>query len=374
MSSGIKDYYAILGVERDATAEEIKKAFRLKARECHPDVCATEDGEERFKEVNEAYEVLSDPNKRDVYDRFGTADPRASQYGGFDGVPYEDIFGMGMEDVFSMFFGTSTRSARRVRREGRDLSAQVVITLEEAAAGAEKELDLTRVATCEKCDGKGGDEVSVTACPDCQGTGQRTVVRQTFLGQMRTVAPCDACGQTGEAVSNGCDVCGGTGRAPKRERVGISVPAGIQDGASIRIPGAGEAGIRGSQGGDLIVGVRVAPHERVFREGDDLHVQVRIPLTTAALGGTVRFHGLVFEEEAKVAAGTQPGDFIRIKGRGMPKARGNGAGDLIAHVAVDVPKKLSKAEKQLLEKLDEKLGPGEKPVSVDRLRDWLGHR
>lgn len=375
MTQSIKDFYGVLGVEKDASADEIKKAFRAKARECHPDVCESDDGEERFKAVNEAYEVLSDPRKREVYDRFGTADPRAAGMGGFDGVPFEDIFGMGMEDVFGMFFGGGMGRGSRgpAPREGRDLAARMTVTLEEAATGVEKELEIGRDAPCDACDATGGSDGTVTKCPDCGGSGRRTVTRQTMLGAMRSVTPCAKCSETGEVVENACGECGGSGRRARRERVSVTVPAGIQDGMAVRVGGFGEAGVRGADGGDLIVTVRVAPHDRLFREGDDLHAQVRVPFATAAIGGKVRFAGLMFEEEVEVPSGTQYGDVLRIKGRGMPRVRGN-AGDLYVHVAVDVPKRLKREERELVERLGRLRGDGEKPALVDRISDWLGRR
>jgi molecular chaperone DnaJ len=376
VSQSIKDYYSILGVSKGASQEEIKKAFRVKARECHPDVCDDEDGEERFKAINEAYEVLSDPRKREVYDQFGTADPRAAGVGGFDGVPFEDIFGMGMEDVFSMFFGGVAGGVGRrgrPRRDGRDLAMQIALTLEEVATGVEKEVEIRRDAPCPECDASGGKDANVTSCPDCGGSGRKTVTRQTMLGAMRTVAPCERCGETGEVVENACAVCNGSGRAPTRETVEIEIPAGVQDGARLRIQDRGEAGLRGAASGSLLVTVRVQPHERIFRDGDDLHVQVRVPMTVAALGGDVRFAGLMYEETVSVPAGSQHGEVVRIKGRGMPKTRGKGTGDLYVHVAVDVPKP-SRKERALLEELREKRQDGEEPASVDRLGDWLGHR
>ncbi|GAB4274931.1 MAG: molecular chaperone DnaJ [Coriobacteriia bacterium] len=374
MPHGIKDYYAILGVSRSATQEEIKKAFRLKARECHPDVCEDADSEERFKEINEAYEVLSDPKKREVYDRFGTTEPGRG-YSGFDSVPFEDIFGMGMEDVFSMFFGTGFGGRTgRVSKDGRDVQVRLLIDLEEAATGVTKEIEFDRVAPCPECDGSGGRNASVRACPQCGGTGRQTVVRPTLFGAMQSVGPCPACGQTGEVVADPCAACGGEGRARMREKVSVEVPAGALDGMSLRVKGKGEAGIRGAASGDLLVDVRIRPHERIFREGDDLHMQVRIPLAIAVLGGKVRFQGLAYEEEVEVPPGTQHGDVLKVKGRGMPRAGRGGAGDLFVHVAVDIPRRLSKKEKDLMREFAEHRGDGRGPAVVDRVRDWLGRR
>jgi molecular chaperone DnaJ len=373
MSSGIKDYYEILGVEKGCSQEEIRRAFRAKARECHPDVCPDGDGEERFKQVNEAYEVLSDPRKREVYDRFGTADPRVARAGGFGDVPFEDIFGMGMEDVFSMFFGGAAGGRRQVRLHGRDMSASVTVTLEEVATGVEKELEYTRDAPCEACSSRGTVDGSVVTCPDCQGTGRKRVVRQTFLGSMQTVTACERCGAVGQVVDKPCKDCGGNGRLRRRERTSVSVPAGARDGSSVAKPGLGEAGLRGAPAGDLVVGVRVAQHEFLLRDGADLHVRVRIPFVRAALGGGVSVQGLYQgEEEVKVPAGTQSGDTVRVKNRGLPRASGGGYGSLHVHFVVETPEKLDREQRRLLEEYERTLGDDE--VRRDRVREWLQDR
>ncbi len=372
MSSGIKDYYQLLDVEKGCSEEDIRRAFRGKARECHPDVCPDGDGEERFKQINEAYEVLSDPRKREVYDRFGTTDPRVGRSGGFGDVPFEDIFGMGMEDVFSMFFGGGG-GRRQVRLHGRDMTASVTVTLEEVATGVEKELEYTREAPCAACESKGTVDGSVVTCPDCQGAGRRRVVRQTVLGSMQTVTACERCGSLGQVVDKPCRECGGTGRLRMRERVSITVPPGVRDGAPIALGGRGEAGLRGAQAGDLVVGVRVAQHEHLLRDGADLHVRIRIPFVRAALGGAVRVQGLYQgEEEVEVPAGTQSGDTVRIKNRGLPRASGGGYGSLHVHVVVETPEKLSGEQKRLLEEYERTLG--DDPVRRDRVREWLGDR
>ncbi len=384
MSSSIKDYYAILGVEKGCSQEQVKRAFRKKARECHPDVNSDHDSEERFKKVNEAYEVLSDPRKREVYDRFGTADPRAGGFGGggfggggFEGVPFEDIFGMGMDDVFSMFFGGVAGGGGRrgtARSEGRDMTTQVTVTLEEVATGTTKTVEYTRDAPCEECDGRGTVDGSVETCPDCGGGGRVRQVRNTFLGAMQTVTTCGRCGGAGQAVTDPCGACGGDGRTRRRETAEVEVQEGVRDGATVRVPGKGEAGLRGAGAGDLVVGVRVAPHEYLFRDKDDLHVQVRVSALTAMLGGTLEVEGLYEGTEAlQVPAGTQHGDTVRIKKRGLPRTGRGGHGDLIVHLAVETPERLSRKEKKLLEELRDSVGE-ERVVERDPVRRWLGDR
>ena len=372
MVSGTSDFYTLLGVGRDASADEIKRAYRSKAREHHPDISDDHDAEERFKAVNEAYEVLSDPEKRDMYDRFGSADPRAA---GFD-----DPFGggVGAEDIFSMFFGGGFggRPAAPPTR-GRDMGAQVVVTLEEAATGVDKEIAYTRDATCPGCAGTGAAEGgSVVTCPDCGGSGQRVTTRQTFIGNMRTAAPCGRCSATGVTVDHPCPACGGSGRAASRESVTVHVPSGIEDGMTIRIEDRGEAGMRGDDPGDLLVSVRIAPHATLHRQGDDLHMRVAVPVTRAMLGGEVEVPGLHGVEKVEVPTGSHAGDTVKVKGRGMPRGDGRtglfskSAGDLYVHLDIEVPHKLSRDQKRLVEELQDSLGVSD-GLEAERLSDWL---
>jgi len=362
------DYYNVLGVGRDATAEEIKKAFRRKARETHPDVSDGENAEEQFKQLNEAYEVLSDPERRSTYDRFGTADPRAGGFNG--GADFGDFFGI--DDIFSAFFGGAQQTAR-VRLEGRDMRAQMVITLEEAASGVERDINVTRIGPCEMCDATGAAEGgSVTTCPTCHGTGQQRTARRTILGTMESMSPCQRCGATGSVVEPPCPTCHGDGRARTSESVTVPVPAGIADGATLRVPGKGEAGVRGARAGDLLVTVRVAAHEYLHREGDDLHAMASINIAQASLGDTIRVPALFGEEDVSFAAGVQSGETVRLRGKGMPRIRG-GEGDLIVHLRVDTPKKLNKKQRELLRQLGESFGTGSgAPTPLERLKDWLG--
>lgn len=371
MPSGTKDYYEILGVAKDASEADIKKAFRRRARETHPDVNQEPDAEEQFKAVNEAYDVLSDTDKRRMYDTYGTADPRAAGAGVGD---MGDIFaGFGMEDLFSVFFGGGAGfGGHRVRMEGRDIVAGVQVTLEEAAAGVEKEVVLNRLVPCEECGATGstgGD--GVVACTACGGSGQRQNVRRTFLGTMTTSAPCEECGGTGQVIANPCPECQGQGRVPDREHVVVQVPAGIMDGQQLRLRGMGEAGIRGAAAGDLIVTVRVRPHEYLHREGDDLHCRATVSIAQAALGADLTVCGIGEDNEVAVPAGAQHGETVRLRGKGMPRLRSNGRGDLIVHLAVDVPRKLTKRQRELLEELGETLGDPERRSPMQKLRDWL---
>lgn len=366
-----RDYYEVLGVSRDAAADEIKKAFRARARDVHPDTSDHENAEELFKELNEAYEVLSDPEKRANYDRYGTASPAGFPGGG--GYGYGDPFGGGMGDLFSVIFdGVMNQGRGGVRTEGRDMSAQVVITLEEAAAGVTKQVRYSREATCATCGGSGAAEGgSAKTCPTCSGTGQVVTARRTMLGTFQSVHPCERCGATGTIVDPPCPTCGGDGRAAVQEEVSFDIPAGVADGQRIRVPGKGEAGLRGAAGGDLIVTVRVKPHEYLHREGDDLHARANVPMTVAALGGEIEVPGLFGPVPVKIAAAAANGDTVVARGAGMPNARG-GHGDLVVHVNVVVPRKLTKEQRKLLQELADSMGDTTSHSPLDRVRDWLG--
>lgn len=381
MPAGTRDYYEVLGVARTASADEIKKAFRRKARELHPDVNSAADAEDRFKEVNEAYDVLSDPSKKDQYDRFGSVGrPGGGAPGGYPYVDLNDLFGgaasggFSMEDLFGAFFSGVSGQGHNVRLEGRDMAMSLTVTLEEAAQGVEKEIVLDRLAPCDVCGGTGAKpDTSVTTCPDCRGTGQKVTMRKTFLGTMQTAAPCERCSATGQVVEEPCEECQGSGRVPDRQHVNVSVPAGIHDGQQIRLRGLGEAGIRGAAAGDLIVRIRVAGHDYIHREGNDLHCKATVSITQAALGVDLKVCGLLEDNEVHVPAGTQHGDTVRLKGRGMPRPGGGGRGDLIVHLGVEVPSKLTKKQRELLTELAAEFGDETRAHknALDKLRDWL---
>lgn len=366
------DYYELLGVPREASAEEIKKAFRRKARETHPDVNDGHGTEETFKRINEAYEVLSDPEKRERYDRFGTADPRA-------GAGYGPDFGgdfIDMNDLFSVFFGgAGGRAAGRVNLEGRDVRAQVAITLEAAAAGGQRDVTISHPMTCGTCDGGGAAEGGTAqACPACGGTGQKRTQRRTILGVMETQTPCDRCGTTGVVIDRPCPACAGQGRVNGTETIRVTVPAGALDGYTLRVPGKGEAGVRRARPGDLLVTVRVLPHEFLHREGNDLHAMAVINIAQAALGGEIVVPGLGEDVSVPFRGGVHAGDTVRIRGRGMPRMDG-GAGDFIVHLDVVVPKRLTKRQKELLAELGESFGTGHtgnERTPLSKLKDWLG--
>lgn len=375
MPPSTQDYYALLGVEKGATPEEIKRAFRRKARELHPDVNSASDAEDRFKEVNEAYDVLSDPAKREQYDRFGRVGGPAG--GGYQYADIGDLFGGGaglnMEDLFSAFFG-GVRGGRSVRLEGRDMAMPIGITLQEAATGVDKEIYLNRLATCDVCGGTGSlDRSAAETCRDCGGSGQRVQQRSTFLGTIQTAVPCESCSGTGHVVTNPCEECEGSGRVPDRQQVTVSIPAGIRDGQQVRVRGMGEAGIRGAASGDLLVQVRVQEDDYLHREGDDLHCRATVSIAQAALGVDLPLHGILEDTEVHVPAGSQMNDSIRIKGLGMPRLNSGTRGDLYVHVAVEVPTKLTKRQRELLEEFAKETGEAtaEHRSPVQMLKDWL---
>lgn len=372
-----RDYYEVLGVERDADARTIKRAFLKKAREVHPDVSDDPDAEMKFKEVNEAYSVLSDEQKRANYDRFGTADGM----GGSGYVDFSDIFGgMGMDDIFSSFFGGGAaggHAGRQQRRQGRDMAISLSVTLEEAAQGCTKTISYDRLAPCEDCHGTGLSEgAKEEPCKRCHGTGYVTQVQRSIFGQVQSSAPCPDCHGEGTVIDHPCDMCDGQGRTPTHEKLDIKVPAGISSGRQLRVSGYGEAGYRGAPAGDLIVSVEVERHDRFERHGDDLYLDLSVSMVQAALGCTVEVDGIMPDERVSVhvPAGSQPGALVTVEGRGMPRIGGGGArGRLVARVKVVVPTELSTEARQALERYEEAVGEDfERKRSVgDRIRDAI---
>jgi molecular chaperone DnaJ len=342
-----RDYYEVLGVPREATDAEIKRAFRTLARELHPDVSSEPDAERRFREVAEAFEVLSDPDRRATYDRFGHAGLRT---GGFR--PYAD-FGS-IADVFSVFFGedllggtTRARSAR-----GGDVQAIVEIELEEAFTGTTLGVPLEVAVACERCGASGAEPGTGTrTCPTCGGAGAVRRVSQNVFGQFVQQRTCPECGGAGERLEAPCTQCSGEGRHVEHRRLEVEIPTGIQDGQRIRVRGEGHAGYQGAEAGNAFVVVRVRPDPRFVRDGDDLHAAVRIPMTDAALGATVTVPTFAGDAELEVPAGTQPGSVRVLRGQGMPALRSSRHGDLHVRVDVAIPARLSDEQRRALEEL-----------------------
>lgn len=346
-----RDYYDVLCLDRDADPEAIKRAYRRLALECHPDRNPHDRrAEERFKEVSEAYQVLSDPEKRDLYDRYGHAGLSRSGYAGFSGMEdifshFEDVFG----DFFGFGFGGRRGSGRRAApRQGRDVRKLVHLTLREAAFGTTKTVRMGRSVRCGDCGGSGARAgTSATPCGTCRGRGQVVHSRGAFV----LTTTCGDCGGGGAVIGEPCPACRGEGQRIEERDLEVRFPAGIDDGVSIRIAGQGEPGASGGPPGNLLVTVRIEPDPIFRREGDDIHADIAVGFARAALGATVRIETLEGEEEIDIPPGTQPGDRIRLPGRGIPRMGGPGRGDLVAVVRIEVPRKLTRKQKRLLAEL-----------------------
>ena len=366
-----KDYYEVLGVNRDASADDVKRAYRTLARKHHPDVAHDKaDAEHRFKDINEAYEVLSDPQKRAQYDRFGTVSGPGSNGGdfGFNG------FGpQGFGDIFDMFFGDmrNPQARRNGPQRGSDLRYDLEITLEEAFSGTTKEIQFSHLAQCDACKGSGAQPGTlVVSCDRCSGTGITRSVRQTPLGQFVTQAACTQCGGEGTVVSQPCTVCHGRGRREIERKLTVKVPAGVDDGSRIRIGGNGEAGIRGGPAGDLYVYLSIAPHPLFRRDGLDTYIDVPVSFPQASLGAMLTVPTLEGDLALTLPAGTQTGTTLRMRGRGMPSVRGTQRGDHHITVHVAVPTKLSKRQREILEEYAHAGGDAiEEKSFLDRVKE-----
>lgn len=365
----MSDYYQVLGVSRQATAEEIKKAYRTKARKLHPDV-AGPGHEEEFKRVSAAYEVLSDADKRQMYDLGGEDAVRNGGAGGF-GADFSDLGG-----IFQTFFGGGAASrgpASRARR-GQDSMVAVDLSLSDVAFGARKTVVADTYVTCATCAGNccaPGTEPVV--CSQCNGQGSIQRVQRSFLGNVMTSSPCPGCGGFGTVIVTPCKDCDGEGRKHVRKEIDVEVPAGVSTGTRIRMSGRGEAGIAGGPAGDLYVVVREESHPTLERDGDDLHTELRVPMTAAALGASFTVETLDGDRTVTVRSGTQSGDDIRLEGLGVGRLRRNGRGDLYVTIVVETPTRLSDRERQLLTELaslrgEDGYAPAEEEGFFDRLK------
>jgi molecular chaperone DnaJ len=354
MATSQRDYYDVLGVPRTASEAEIKTAFRRLARELHPDVSEAPDAEERFREVAEAYEVLSKSETRELYDRFGHAGLRS---GGFE--PGHFDFGS-LSDIFSAFFGDDLfgvggRGTRRSR--GGDIAAEVEIELVEAASGVTRGVPIQVAATCNRCDGDGAEPgTSVSTCQTCGGAGRLQVVSRSVFGDFVRTQPCRTCSATGRVVEQRCEQCNGAGQVLEERTLELEVPPGIHDGQRIRLSGEGHAGAFGGRAGDLYVLVHVKPDDRFARQGNDVVSTVDLTMTQAALGTTLTVPTLDGETELRLEAGTQPGQIVTLPGRGMPVLQGFGRGDQRVLVNVLVPRRLSDEQRRVLEEFERSAG------------------
>jgi molecular chaperone DnaJ len=361
-----RDYYEVLGVNRNASREEIKAAYRRLAVKFHPDRNpGDKDAEESFKEAAEAYAVLSDADKRANYDRFGEAGLGGQPFSGFDASIFGDF-----ADVLGNFFGFEGIFGGGRRRSGpgrgSDLRTTVVVSFTEMAGGAERQLSVAREENCEKC---GGSGLAAGSKPEtCKGCGGRGQVRVS-QGFFTMVRPCPQCGGSGQIISNPCPSCDGAGRVARKRQLKVSVPAGIEDGTRLRLVGEGEAGVRGGPPGDLYVVVRVESHELFVRDGADLHLEQEISAFVAALGAELEVPTLDGTEKLKVAAGVQPGDTVVLRGKGLPRLRRSGKGDLVVHLKVTVPRRLSAKQREHLQAVLAE--EGDRPGVFRKVRDLI---
>ncbi|MCI1691975.1 MAG: molecular chaperone DnaJ [Actinomyces sp.] len=371
----MNDYYEILGVPRDASQDQIKKAYRKKARQLHPDYAGPE-SEEAFKDLSVAYETLSDPQKRQMYDLGG---PEAVHGGGAGGMGGD---GFGFADIFeSMFGGSSFASSSgpipRARR-GQDQLLAVEVTLEEETFGATKDISLDTYIRCPRCEGTCCEPgTRPQTCPVCRGTGSVTRVQRSLLGNIRTQTPCSACQGHGSTIPSPCHECSGEGRVRTRRRMSVDIPVGVDNGTRIRLSGRGEVGPAGGPAGDLYLEVREKKHPIFTRRGDDLHTWITVPMTTASLGTVFQLQTLDGPREVTIGAGTQPQEEIVLKGLGVGRLQRSGRGDLRVHVDVEIPRRLDDRARELLEQLadlrrESRVEPHRGDQSMfDRLRDKL---
>ncbi len=364
-----RDYYEILGLGRNASDDEIKAAFRKLARQYHPDVSKEPDAEEKFKEINEAYGVLSDSDKRARYDRFGK-DGLGNMGGGFHDytTDFSDIF----EELFGNFgFSTGRRASRRSPRRGRDLQMQVALRFEEAVFGVEKDIEFEREETCSRCSGSGAEPgSSPVKCPTCNGQGEVRQIRQTFLGQMVQSTTCPTCNGRGETISNPCKTCHGGGLERKSIKKKVQIPAGVDGGTQIRLAGEGGPGVYGGPNGSLFLVLEVLPHKFFRRRENDIILNLDINVAQAVLGAEVDIPTLDGEDKLKIPAGTQPGKVFTLRGKGVPFLRRKDRGNQLVIVNVAIPTKLTKEQRELFEQLAESLGTTVKPQEKGFL-DWL---
>jgi molecular chaperone DnaJ len=373
-----KDFYEVLGLQKGASDEEIKKAFRKLAIKYHPDKNqGHKEYEEKFKEINEAYQVLSDPEKKARYDQYGDADFSGGGYGGYgaEGFDFSDFGGFG--DIFDSFFGGGGGGRRKKGgpAKGADLEYTVTLTFEEAVAGVEKEISITRNEKCETCGGTGAKEgTQPKTCDKCGGTGQINVQRNTPLGSFMSMNTCDKCGGKGTIISDPCQECKGTGKIRKNRKITINIPAGVDTGNVIPMRGQGEHGTSGGPSGDLYVNIRVMPHKVFKRKGYDIFIDSHISFSKASLGVELKVPTIDGDVKYSVPAGTQPGTVFRLKAKGVPKVNGHGRGDQYVNIVVDIPKSVNAKQKDALLMYMEASGEiseedGSKKSFIDKLKD-----
>lgn len=352
-----KDFYEVLGLQKGASDEDIKKAFRKLAIKYHPDKNqGDKEAEEKFKEINEAYQVLSDPQKKTQYDQFGTTDFNGAGggYGGFNGGGDFDFSDLG--DIFGSFFGGGFSGGRRANgpERGNDMEYSINLSFEEAVFGVEKEISITRSENCETCHGTGAKPgTSAKTCDKCHGTGQIRVQRNSPLGSFITQTTCDKCGGKGKIISEPCTTCHGSGKARKNRKITVKIPAGVDTGNVIPLRGHGEHGKNGGPAGDLYINLRVAPSKVFKRDGFDIHIDTHISFVNATLGTEIKVPTVDGDVKYTIPSGTQPGTKFRLKGKGVPRVNSSGRGDQFVRVIVDVPKSLNDKQREALRMFEE---------------------
>ncbi len=360
-----KDYYEVLGVSKNATKKEIKKAYKNLAKKYHPDLNKDPDAQDKFKEINEAASVLGDDEKRQQYDQFGDADSfkRASSYGGtnYDFGDFSNFRNFGADfdfgDIFDMFFGGGGFSRRASRNRGADLRFDLELDLEEVAEGVNKTIKIPRLEKCNECGGKGAKSASdIITCSQCNGSGRVTRTRRTPFGMFQTASTCDACHGEGTVIKNPCNTCKGEGRVRKEAKIKIDIPAGVETGTRLRIQREGEAGKKGAQSGDLYVIIYVKKHKIFTRDGDDLRMEIPISFTQATFGDNIEVPTLDGKTKLKIPAGTQSHTVFKLKNKGLPNLNSYGRGDQLIKVRIETPKKLNKKQTDLLKKYAEESG------------------
>ena len=355
-----QDYYEVLGVPRNASDEEIKKAFRKLAFQHHPDRNRETGAEEKFKEINEAHQVLSDPEKRSRYDRYGRVDVA-------EGLP--DFGSGGLGDIFESFFGgfgtPFGRTSQRVPQRGDSLQSHLTLSFTEAVFGCSKEVEIQRIEFCPSCHGIGSEPgTNPLTCPDCRGTGQVRRVQQSIFGRFTHITTCSRCGGSGAVISNPCSQCQGRGRIKVKRKVMVTIPAGVDDGQRLRLDGEGSAGLYGGPPGDFYVTFSVKPHNLFHRDGSDILYELPINFAQAALGDEVRVPSLDGKVDLKIPPGTQNGKIFRFKGKGIPYIDGKGSGNLLVKVVIMTPQHLDKNQRHLFEELSKALPRTEPPLDI----------
>ena len=356
-----RDYYEVLGIERSADDAAIKKAYRTLAKKYHPDVNpGDKEAEEKFKEVNEAYSVLSDAQKRSRYDQFGSVDGPQGGAGGFDGFGGFGGFGGGgfggFEDIFNMFTGGGSSQRRNVPMQGDDIRMNLILSFEEAAKGCTKDINLSRIEVCDTCKGTGCKEgAKPVTCTRCKGAGVETVISNTAFGRVQRRCECSACRGKGQTISDPCPKCQGSGKIRTTKRHTVNIPAGVDDGNVVNIHGQGHCGENGGPAGDLQLVVSIKPHKLFTRNGADMYIDIPISFTQAALGAEIDVPTLDKPIKHTIPEGTQPGDQFRIKGAGIPYVRSANKGDLYVNIKVEVPRKLNDKQKEILTIFEESM-------------------